>query len=144
MNAWQNPSAANCATPIVFPASNPWPGCTVCSAIPWSEPCRCGGAEKNGLRSMRRALPQLLRSPTMGGAGSAVRSVAHFPGAGDPTSGLPQMWREARTAGVAGRDPVLHETICLLRRPTMPGLDDQSGAEELQLDWKTVKELDKQ
>jgi hypothetical protein len=52
---------------------------------------------------------------------------------------------EARETGVAGRQSVLQQAVCLFCRTALPGHDDQGrGPGNKHLDWKTVKELDKQ
>ena len=69
---------------------------------------------------------QLLRPPTAVGAGPVVRRHADVSGCGSAPRGLPEMrGGEARTAGVAGRQSVLHQAICLLRGTAVSGRHDQ-------------------
>src|SRR5260221_9966565 len=121
-------SNGSCATRIAFRASCSRPKCMGCLVIRWSEWCIYTGAEKNGVRSVWLFVPQFLRSTTVGGPRSFLWTDADLSGAGDAPSGLPEVRRsEARTFGLAGRQSVLHQAVCLLRGATMPRFDDQGG-----------------
>ena len=53
--------------------------------------------------------------------------------------------REDRRTGLAGRQPAVHQAVCLLRGPTLPGdAPSRRWPRNCFLDWHTVKELDKQ
>ncbi len=45
---------------------------------------------------------------------------------------------------MALRQSLLHQALCVLRGPALSNLDDQGRCRELHLDWKTVKDLDKE
>lgn len=83
------------------------------------------GAQKNTLRNLRAPAPQLVRSEDAPRAGSLVRRSPHLPGRRTPARGLPALRDgEAGAARLPGRLAVLHQTLCLLRRPALPGLYD--------------------
>src|SRR5260370_38050021 len=121
-------SGGSCATRIAVSVLFPWPECVGCLVIRGYESYLCAGAEKNGVWPVRNFVPQLLRSATVGGPRSALRPDANLPGVGDTAGRLPEVRRgEARRSGLAGGQSVLHQTVCLLRGATVPGLDDQGG-----------------
>jgi hypothetical protein len=83
------------------------------------------GGEKNYLRGLRQESPVVLRSQVAQGARSVLRRYAHLPGDRGPTRPVQELWQgEDRRAFVAGRQSVLHQTLRLLCRPSMPVFDD--------------------
>src|ERR1035441_10126162 len=121
-------NSGNCAMRIGFPDLCRRPRCMVFSVIPECDSCRCGGGKKNGLRPVWNSVPQLLRSPAVGGSGSVLRSLAGLLGTRAAAGRLPGVRQgEARTFALAGEQSVLHQTVRLLRGAAVPRLDDQGG-----------------
>lgn len=86
-----------------------------------------GVGKKNGLRDLRPSASHLLRPEGAPGAGPRLRGSTHLPGRGGATSPLSELREgEAGAVGLAGRLAVLHQAVCLLGRPAMPG-DDHQG-----------------
>ena len=101
--------------------------------------------EKNGLRSVWPFPSLVLRPEDSKGSGSVLRRRAHLPGSGDPKGLLPKVQEsETGEAELAGRQPFLHQEICILRRPRCRDSTITDVARELHLNWKTVKSLEKQ
>ncbi len=99
-----------------------WPGCAASSAIPRRASFDCYGAQKNTLRHLR----SLFDSGWYDRKSRRVRDLS----CGDTRVYLEfevrrvqcrQLRRgEARAAGFPGRQPVLHQALCLLCRPALP------------------------
>jgi len=104
----------------------------VCSVTATLASSRCIGAQKNGVRSMRQGGAHLLRPKATAGAGSVLWRQASVPGPRRPPRRLCALRQgEAGEAGLPREQSVLHQALRLLRRPSMPILDDQgrrSGA----------------
>lgn len=80
--------------------------------------------EKNSLRSVWLCPPYLLRPKSPKSSRSFLWRHADLPGRGDPSSLLSQVSQgETREAGLAGRLSLLYQTIFLLCRPSVPGLE---------------------
>src|SRR6188474_3727724 len=74
------------------------------------------GAQKNCLRLVRHNSPGLLRPRAAAGARSLLWRHAHLPGLRGAPGGVSKLRQsEARATGVFGRQPVLHQALCLLR-----------------------------
>ena len=74
----------------------------------------CGQSQPHLLRPQAapRPRPVLWRHPCLPGVRGSARP-------------LPAVWRrETGKAALAGRQPFLHQTLCLLRRPTLPQFGD--------------------
>ena len=100
---------------------------------------------KNSLRGLRDCASRLLRSTASPRARPLLRLPPSLSRAlGSPGRLLSVRWREMRAARLAGSQSPLHQAVRLLRGPTVPRGTVQAIAQELHLDWHTVKELDKQ
>ena len=107
---------------IGFPASSPVLESMASSATRMRWSSRCAAAEKNALRRVWPAAPGLLRSAAPAGARPLLRRQAGLPRVLDPPGRLQAVSRrEARGAGVAGRQPPVHRAVRVLRRPAVPG-----------------------
>jgi len=115
-----------CGTPIASLASvlsRPW---RASSVIPKPGSSASSGREKNGLRYLRTRPSRLVRPEDSASARPALRGDANLPGSGDPARLLQELWQgEAGKSGLAGRQPVRHQALRLLRGTTLPGHDDQ-------------------
>src|SRR3990172_7486063 len=106
--------------PIGFPASvlpRPFEGS---SATPRPASSGLHGGGKNSVRRLRGRSPNLLRPQGSPGPGSLLRRHAGVPG--DPHPAGPVQTVRDGEAGVAFlslRQPLLHEAVRLLRRPTL-------------------------
>src|SRR4051812_42068473 len=86
---------------------------------PASSPCSV--SEKNDLRGLRPILSHLLRSQATPRPRSVLRRYPCVPGVRGPAGPLLAVRRrEAGEAPLAGRQPLLHQTLRLLRRPPLP------------------------
>jgi len=120
-------SGGSGATRIGFPDSCRLPRCMVCSVIPGCDWCRCGVGKKS-LWAVWNNVAHLLRSPSVRGPRSALRSPAGLLGIGAAAGGLPEVRQsEARTFALAGGQSVLHQTVRFLRGAAVPRHDDQGG-----------------
>ena len=82
--------------------------------------------KKNGLRGLWSRPLRLVRPQSPARPRQTLRRHADLPGGRDPAGLLPGLWdREAREAGVFGGQSVLHQTLRLLRRPTLSDIDHQ-------------------
>ena len=89
--------------------------------------------------------PGLLRPAAPARAGSLLWRQAGLPRVRDSPGLVPTVRRrEARGTGLVGRQSSLHQAVRLLRGSALPESTVKAIAEELHLDWGTVKELDKQ
>jgi hypothetical protein len=80
--------------------------------------------EKNGLRCLRASSSHLLRPEDPQSSGPALRRPADLSGGGDPPCRMSKVRKsEAGKAGLAGRLSLLHEAVCLLRRPPLSGFE---------------------
>src|SRR5271157_3354335 len=95
---------------------------------------------KNGLRDVWAGTENFLRPQDPSGARPLLWRHPRVPGDRDPARALPELRRrEAREVALVGQQPLLHQAVCLLRRPPLSVRD---VARELRLDWKTVKALE--
>src|SRR5215831_1523152 len=86
----------------------------------WSS--RCAAAKKNALWRLRPTATGVLRSAPPAGARSLLRRQAGLPRVLDPPGRLQAVSRrEARGAGVVGRQPPVYQAVRLLRWPAVPG-----------------------
>ena len=75
---------------------------------------------------------------------SVLWPLAHLCGVrSSSTSVSPLLQSETGATRLSCRPSVLHEAFCLVRRAPLP-IEHKDVAEELDLDWQTVKALDKQ
>ena len=96
------------------------------SATPRLGSSRCCAVKKNGLRVLRPRPFRLVRPEDPSGTGQVLRRRADLSGDRDPEGSVPELrYREAGEAVVSGRQPVLHQTLRLLRQPPLPDLDPQ-------------------
>jgi len=80
--------------------------------------------EKNSLQRLRLCSQNLLRSENPQGSRPLLWGHAHLPGCGSPASAVPKLpYGKARDTGMAGRNSLLYETICLLCGPSLPRFD---------------------
>src|SRR5450759_475940 len=134
-----------CGTRTRSPAFAPNPRCAVSSVIRRRASSRSPGAQKNGLRVLRANSFGLVRPAYTAGSRSAVRRHAHLPGDRGPAGAMPQLRQgEARAARFPGGQPLYtkrfaHYVGQRCRQATIKDI-----AEELKLDWDTVKTLEKQ
>src|SRR5580700_2297021 len=119
MHRWQNSNDSWTFT--ASPASSHGPPFAASSAIPWPSSSPLSAAEKNALWRLRASVSHLLRQtappcPRLGLWRQAC--LSRFPGA---KGFLLRVWRsETRTDRLARRQPVLHQTLRVLRRPAVP------------------------
>ena len=98
----------------------------VCSVTATLASSRCIGAQKNRVRNMRQGGAHLLRPKATAGAGPVLRRQASVPGPRSPPRRLCALRQgEAGEARLPREESVLHQALRLLRRPSMPVLDDQ-------------------
>jgi len=111
-------------TLIIFPAS---PRSTLCPAslgIPEPGSLFSSGGGKNCLWRLWPRPSYLLRPEDLQGSRSALCRPAHLSGSRNPPSRLSKVREsEAGEAGLVGRLSFLQQTICLLRRPSLPGFE---------------------
>ena len=113
---WQNSSS--CATSLGFPALRPWPRFGASLVLLWQWRSPASAAEKNGVwrlwpsvsPPLRPAAPTYARSLLWGHTRLSRRSPAQGPV-------FPVCEREKRPAGLAGRQPPVHQAVRLLRGP---------------------------
>src|SRR3954451_12657873 len=90
--------------------------------------CGSSAGGKNQLWHLWARPAGVLRSQDALDTGPALWGHAGLPGGGDPAGVLPELWQgETRGAGVAGRQPAVHQTLCLVRGPALPGRPDSGG-----------------
>ena len=111
-------------TRIVLPASRrstPFPASL---EIPEPGSLVSSGGEKNCLRRLWPRPSYLLRPEDQQGSRSALCQPAHLSGSGNPPNRLSKVREsEAGEAGLVGRLSFLHQTLCLLRRASLPGFE---------------------
>src|SRR5277367_4621677 len=110
---WQNSSCST--TSIAFPVLCPWlaSGVSLVSLWPWLSPS--SAAEKNGLRRLRRGVPQPLRQAPSTGARSLLWRQTRLSRLSPAPGLLFSVWgREERTVGLAGRQSPVHQAVRLL------------------------------
>ena len=101
--------------------------CAGFSATPRRVLSLCDGAQKNALWGVWSSTPGLVRPTRAMGPGPCLRRPAHLLGSGSATRVLPALRQgEARTAGLPGRQSVLHQALCLLRGSAL-SLGDGQG-----------------
>jgi hypothetical protein len=101
--------------------------------------------EKNGLWIVWAGTANVLRSQDPSSTRPLLWRHPGVPGDRDPARALPELRRrEAGEAALVGQQPLLHQAVRLLRRPSLSGRDGtvRDVARELRLDWKTVKALE--
>ncbi len=100
---------------------------------------------KNPVWSLRSVLAPNLRSQAALGARPLGRRHQNLPGDREPSGAVPE-WRqgEAGEAGMALRQLLFHQAPCLLRGPALSSRYHPGHGPRVHLDWKTVKELDKE
>ena len=91
------------------------------------------GVKKNGVRQMWNLAPEFLRSSSPADSRPVVRGDAYLPGSGDPQGSVSTVWQsEAGEVSLARGQPVLHEALCLVCGPTLPGNRHQERCERAQ------------
>jgi len=80
------------------------------------------GGKKNGMRRVWDFAPEFLRPEGPADSRSVLRGAAHLRGRGGPPGSVsPVRQGEAGDVSMAGRQPVLHEAVCLVCGATLPG-----------------------
>ena len=102
------------------------PRCAVYSGIRRRVSSPLCGAQKNALRLLWSRTLGLVRPACAPGSRSVLRRCAHLPRIRGSARSVPKLrTREARAAGVSGRQPVLYQALCPLRGPALSHDDDQ-------------------
>ena len=128
-----------------FPGFRPEPSVRGSSAIRRRGSLPCGGGQKNDLRPMRLVVHGLVRPSRASNARSSQWSDAHIPALRDTAHLLPPVRRgEARAPRFPGGQSVYTKRFAYYVGRRCRGSAIKEIAEELLLDWDTVKELDKQ
>lgn len=97
-----------------------------CSEMLGREWYGLSGGEKNSVWSLRSGFAPNLRSQAALGARPLGGRRQNLPGDREPSGALSELREgEAGEAGMALRQPFLHQALCLLRRPALSNLDDQ-------------------
>ena len=79
------------------------------------------GVKKNGLRAVRYGVSELLRQQDAACPGPCLWGCANLFGSGGAAGLLPAVREgEAGAAGLAVRQPLLHEAVCVVCRATVP------------------------
>ena len=93
------------------------PACGECSVIRRPVSSRWFDGQKNGVRQLRQSTAGLVRPTSPSDPRFAVRRYASVSGVRGAPGLLSKLWQgEARTTGVFGRQSVLHQAFCVLRR----------------------------
>jgi hypothetical protein len=101
--------------------------------------------KKNCLQRLRPCSQSLLRQETPSGSGTFLWGHAHLPGCGSPARVLPNLpYGEAGNLGMAGETPFYTKRFAFYVGRRCRGSTLQDVAKEVHLNWKTVKELEKQ
>ena len=102
-------------THIGSSVSGPWNGSVVSSVIRGRASSHSCGGQKNTLRRLWPAAQGLVRPQDPPGSRPVVRRYSRLLGAGGSAGRLTELRAgEARTAGLPGRQPPVHETLRLL------------------------------
>ena len=103
------------------------------------------GLKKKGIRLLWDGASELLRLEGAVDTGFILWREADLFGSGGSAYSMSEM-REGETGGnrMAIGKSVLHKAVCFFRRTEVWVATIQDVANETRLDWKTVKELDKQ
>src|ERR1700681_737396 len=102
------------------------PQCAVSSAIRRLASSLSYDAQKNSMRPVWANALGMLRSARAAGTRSVLWRCAHLSGArGAARAVLKLCWSEARAVGVAGGQPFLYQTLCLLRGSALSLGNDQ-------------------
>jgi len=127
------------------PAFVPKRACAVSSVIQRHACLRSSGAGKKSVWLLRAYAFGLVRSQDPARSRSVLRRHTGVLGVRAAPRAVPGSWQsEARTARLSCRQPVLHQALRYFVRPRCRQASIQDVANELHLDWHTVKELDKQ
>ena len=142
----QRNESGDCGMRMRSPDSDRNRRCAESLAIPRRVLSRYNGAQKNTLRGVRSRAPGLVRPALSLGTRSCLRGAAYLSGSGGASRVLPRLRQgETRTAGLSGRQPDLHQALCLLRGPALSLRQrSRTSPRSCAFDWETVKELDKQ
>ncbi|HXD85659.1 MAG TPA: transposase family protein [Urbifossiella sp.] len=105
--------------------------------------CRCDDAKKNSLRQLRIFLAEFLRPRRSPVTRSGLRRPFRPPGVRVPPHPLSAVRRETRTPRLARHQPryTRRFVIAVGRRCRTATIKDV--AQEMDLHWETVKEIDK-
>lgn len=107
-------------------ASGQYPRCAVSSATRRHVSSPLTGAQKNNLWRLRPSAFGVVRPKAQAGTRSVLRRHPRLSRVRGTARIVPTLRpREAREPGVSGRQPALHEALCLLRRTTLSERDDQ-------------------
>ena len=109
-----------------FPASGLWNRCAAYSVTRRRGSSRSCAAQKNPLRGVWPRALGLVRPQDTSGPRPALRELSGLSAVRSSACVLPQLPSgEARGLGVLGREPLLHEALCLLRGAALPQRDHQ-------------------
>ncbi len=101
------------------------PGSVASSEIPRRGSCGSCAGEKNGLRSLWAESANLLRPHDPSSTRPLLWRHPGVPGVRGAARVLPELRRrEAGASAVVGQQPLLHQTVRLLCRAALSGLDD--------------------
>lgn len=116
-NANANVSSTSTASPALSRATTS----AAFSATRWRGSFPSFVAQKNGLQGLRASAHELVRPHDPSRPRPVLRRHADLPRIRSAAPALPLHWQsETRTARFSGRQPALHETVCLVRRSPLP------------------------
>src|SRR5437870_3808337 len=108
-----------------FPAFRPRAAVRGVFGDPKARVVRLERRGKNCVWSLRSSLAPNLRSQAALGARPVGGRHQNLPGDREPSGALPELRQsEAGEAGMALRQPFLHQALCVLRGPALSGFDD--------------------
>ena len=113
-----------CGTHMRSPAFAPNRACAVCSVIQRRACSLLSGAQKNSVRLLWSRAHGLVRSQDSAHSRSVVRGYASVFGVrGAPRTLSELRQSEARAPRVSGRQPLLHQALCLLCGAPLPPIE---------------------
>ena len=115
----------DCGMRIASRASSPGPLCVACSVIRKYAWCAWCAGEKNGLWGVHADPVDVLRSQTRWVRDLSCGDTRSTWSSSDPASHLPpELDGETGATALAGGQSVLHQTVRVLCRPVLPGVED--------------------
>src|SRR3954451_4562359 len=143
LSRWQNSSSSR--TSIGSPGLFPSPGSGASLVIPWRWSSPSSAAEKNGVRRLRASVSDLLRQAAPACPGSLLWRQACLPRL-SPAQGPVLAVRGVKSERLdwLADNPLYTKRFAFFVGRRCRETPVKEVAEELFLDWHTVKELDKQ